>query len=65
MLDIVIWTGWLYSPVLLFLYVLSTTAAVTERVDRVAPLVNSWTFEDQAILDTSRQYVVQYILSLA
>ncbi|CAE7230244.1 unnamed protein product, partial [Symbiodinium sp. CCMP2456] len=61
-LDIVMWTGWLYSPLLLFLYVLSTSAAVTEKVDRLVPLVNSWSFDGQAVLDETRQYVVQYIL---
>ena len=44
--DIAVWMGWLYSPVLVFLYVLSKSATVTEKVDRLGPLVNSWIFED-------------------
>ena len=61
-MDVLMWMGWVYSPVLLFLYVLSSAAAVTEKVDRLVPLVNSWSFDDRAVLDESRQYVVQYIL---
>ena len=61
MLDVLMWMGWVYSPVLLFLYVLSSAAAVTEKVDRPVPLVNSWSFDDCAVLDESRQYVVQYL----
>ncbi|CAE7393640.1 unnamed protein product [Symbiodinium sp. CCMP2592] len=60
--NIIKWLGWLYSPVILFLYVLSTSAAVTEKVDRLAPLVNSWSFDGRETLDASRQYVVSYIL---
>ncbi|CAE7366588.1 unnamed protein product, partial [Symbiodinium sp. CCMP2456] len=60
--NIIKWTGWLYSPLILFLYVLSTAAAVTEKVDRLAPLVNSWSFDGRETLDESRQYVVSYIL---
>ena len=61
-LDVVLWLGWLYPPALLFLYSLSSAASVTEKVDRLAPLVNSWAFGNEEILDESRQYVVQYIL---
>ena len=61
-LDVVLWLGWLYPPALLFLYSLSSAAAVTEKVDRLAPLVNSWSFDTQDVLDESRQYIVQYIL---
>ncbi|OLP84034.1 hypothetical protein AK812_SmicGene35131 [Symbiodinium microadriaticum] len=61
-LDILLWTGWLYPPVLLFLYTLSSAAAVTGKVDRLAPLVNSWAFDDTEVLDDARRYVVQYIL---
>jgi len=61
-LDILLWTGWLYPPVLLFLYTLSSAAAVTGKVDRLAPLVNSWAFDDKEVLDDARRYVVQYIL---
>ena len=60
--NIIKWLGWLYSPLILFLYVLSTSAAVTEKVDRLAPLVNSWSFDGRETLDESRQYVVSYIL---
>ena len=60
--NIIQWLGWLYSPLILFLYVLSTAAAVTEKVDRLAPLVNSWSFDGRETLDESRQYVVSYIL---
>ncbi|CAE7424156.1 unnamed protein product [Symbiodinium sp. CCMP2592] len=60
--NIIKWLGWLYSPLILFLYVLSTSAAVTEKVDRLAPLVNSWSFDGREVLDESRQYVVSYIL---
>ena len=45
-----------YSPLLIFLYVLSKSAAVTEKVDRLGPVVNSWIFEDAPILDERRQY---------
>ena len=62
LLNIIKWLGWLYSPVVLLLYVLSTAAAVTEKVDRLAPLVNSWSFDGRETLDDSRQYVVSYIL---
>eukprot|EP00439_Symbiodinium_sp_Y106_P026000 s1807_g3.t1 len=61
-MDILLWTGWLYPPVLLFLYTLSSAAAVTGKVDRLAPLVNSWAFDDKEVLDDARRYVVQYIL---
>ncbi|CAE7393675.1 unnamed protein product [Symbiodinium sp. CCMP2592] len=60
--HIIKWLGWLYSPLILFLYVLSSSAAVTEKVDRLAPLVNSWSFHGRETLDESRQYVVSYIL---
>ncbi|CAE7801480.1 unnamed protein product, partial [Symbiodinium sp. CCMP2456] len=61
-LDLGLWLGWLYPPVLLFLYSLTSAAAVTEKVDRLAPLVNSWAFKSDEVLDESRQYLVQYIL---
>ncbi|CAE7698816.1 unnamed protein product, partial [Symbiodinium necroappetens] len=62
LLDLGLWLGWLYPPVLLFLYSLTSAAAVTEKVDRLAPLVNSWAFKSDEVLDESRQYLVQYIL---
>lgn len=37
--------GWLFCPVLLFLYAMLLAANVTAKASRVAPLVNSWTFE--------------------
>ena len=62
LLELGLWLGWVYPPVLLFLYSLTSAAAVTEKVDRLAPLVNSWAFRSEEVLDESRQYLVQYIL---
>ncbi|CAJ1427558.1 unnamed protein product [Effrenium voratum] len=55
--------GWLFCPVLLFLYAMLLAANVTAKASRVAPLVNSWTFEEGSSrwMDVERQYVVQYI----
>ena len=61
--DMAGWMGLLFAPVLVFLYVLSKSAAVTEKVERLGPLVNSWIFEDAPILDEQRQYVVQYMFN--
>ena len=54
-----------------FLYTMMRAAAVTEKANRVAPLVNSWKFhkshqdDDEGgggvWMDYERQYVVQYI----
>ena len=55
----------LYPPILFFLHILYSAAAITEKVDRVAPVVNSWTFNEETIMDGSRQYVVHYILNPA
>ena len=54
-----------------FLYTMMRAAAVTEKANRVSPLVNSWTFEEkdepgefrneQEWMDLERQYLVQYI----
>lgn len=42
---------------------LMRAAAITEKANGVAPLVNSWTFseEDESWMDQERQYAVQYI----
>ena len=40
-------TSWLFPPVLLFLYAMMRAASVTEKASRVAPLVNSWTFDEE------------------
>ena len=50
-------------PIALFLYVLSKAAAITEKVDRLAPLVNSWSFHEEKVLDEERQYLVQFIIN--
>jgi len=60
--DVALWMGWLYPPILLVLYTFSSAAAVTGKVDRLAPLVNSWSFDSDVVLDQTRQYAVQYIL---
>ncbi|CAE7840600.1 unnamed protein product [Symbiodinium sp. CCMP2592] len=66
-LDTALWLGWLYPPLLLFLYAMYRAASVTEKAMRVAPLVNSWEFEpaeengETVALDPGRQYVVQFI----
>ena len=59
--------GWLFPPVLLFLYSMMRAAGVTEKASRVAPLVNSWHFGEQeedvpSWMDLGRQYIVQYII---
>ena len=60
--------GWLFPPVLLFLYSMMRAAGVTEKASRVAPLVNSWHFGDQeddnvpSWMDLGRQYIVQYMV---
>ncbi|CAE7222436.1 unnamed protein product, partial [Symbiodinium microadriaticum] len=65
--DTALWLGWLYPPLLLFLYAMYRAASVTEKAMRVAPLVNSWEFEpaeengETVALDPGRQYVVQFI----
>ena len=61
-------TSWLFPPVLLFLYSMLRAAGVTEKASRVAPLVNSWNFdndEDDNVpswMDLGRQYIVQYMI---
>lgn len=66
-LQMAFFLGWLFPPVLLFLYAMMRAAAVTEKASRVAPLVNSWTFVDHeddhspAWMDLGRQYIVQYM----
>lgn len=62
---------WSLPPIVLFLYTMMRAAAVTEKANRVSPLVNSWTFEEkdepgefrneQEWMDLERQYLVQYI----
>lgn len=73
--PLLLFTAWVFPPVLLFLYVLMRAAGVTEKASRVAPLVNSWNLEatnaddaDDADassspdwMDLGRQYIVQYI----
>ena len=61
--DVAIFLGWLFPPVLLFLYAMMRAASVTEKASRVAPLVNSWTFQgtDTKWMDEGRQYMVQYM----
>lgn len=65
-------TSWLsrYYPLMIaFLYTMMRAAAITEKANRVAPLVNSWKFhkshqeddERGVWMDYERQYVVQYI----
>ena len=58
-------TFWLLPPVIFFLYGLMRAAAVTEKASRVAPLVNSWTFDNEEVsngMDLGRQYLVQHII---
>eukprot|EP00438_Fugacium_kawagutii_P033056 Skav206315 [mRNA] locus=scaffold3460:62541:64426:+ [translate_table: standard] len=61
-------TSWLFPPVLLFLYAMMRAAGVTEKASRVAPLVNSWNFEDEenddvpSWMNLGRQYIVQYMI---
>ena len=65
-------TSWLsrfYPLMIVFLYTMMRAAAVTEKANRVAPLVNSWKFhnshhdddDDGLWMDHERQYAVQYI----
>eukprot|EP00440_Ansanella_granifera_P073830 gb/GFBE01080109.1/.p1 GENE.gb/GFBE01080109.1/~~gb/GFBE01080109.1/.p1 ORF type:complete len:810 (+),score=124.32 gb/GFBE01080109.1/:1-2430(+) len=63
-----LWLGWVYQPVLLFMYTVVRAAAITEKCSRVAPLVNSWDFvadadEEPVIMHLGRQYIVQYIIN--
>ncbi|CAE7769588.1 unnamed protein product [Symbiodinium pilosum] len=65
-IDTFLWLGWLYPPILLFLYAMYRAASVSEKAMRVAPLVNSWVFETEedgeaVAMDPGRQYVVQFI----
>ena len=66
--QMVCFLGWLFPPVLLFLYSMMRAAGVTEKASRVAPLVNSWHFGDQdddtmpSWMDLGRQYIVQYMI---
>jgi len=66
-LPFLAFTSWLFPPVLLFLYTMMRAAGVTEKASRVAPLVNSWNFENDdednpAWMDLGRQYIVQYMI---
>eukprot|EP00913_Durusdinium_trenchii_P008597 g8072.t1 len=47
LLQTSLWMGWLYPPILLFGYTMLRAAAVTEKASRVAPLVNSWKFQNK------------------
>ena len=69
-LPLIVDTFWLLPPVVFFLYAMMRAAFVTEKASRVAPLVNSWTFESHEPghegeiaqwMDLGRQYLVQYI----
>ncbi|CAE7223565.1 unnamed protein product [Symbiodinium sp. CCMP2592] len=67
LVDTCLWLGWLYPPILLFVYSMFRAAAVSEKASRVAPLVNSWKFDPEDLgdaqwMDADRQYVVQYII---
>ncbi|CAJ1396421.1 unnamed protein product [Effrenium voratum] len=67
--QVALWIGWLYPPTLLFFVTMLRAAAVTEKASRVAPLINSWTFQaansddssDEGWMDLERHYIVQYI----
>jgi len=73
--PLLLFTAWVFPPVLLFLYVLMRAAGVTEKASRVAPLVNSWNLDADVAddadvddaesspdwMDLGRQYIVQYI----
>mmetsp|Transcript_25359 Transcript_25359/g.58808 ORF Transcript_25359/g.58808 Transcript_25359/m.58808 type:complete len:229 (+) Transcript_25359:1154-1840(+) len=59
--EALLWVCFIYPPILLVCYMLASAASVSEKVTRVAPFINSWTFDATNILDTSRQYLVQYI----
>ena len=61
---------WALPPSIIFLYTVMRAAAVTEKVTRVSPLVNSWDFaemsdvgseETEEWMNLGRQYLVQYI----
>ena len=57
------WSSRFYPMVIFFLYTMVRAAAVTEKANRVAPLVNSWKFEDEeGMMSHGRQYAVQYIM---
>lgn len=58
------WSSRFYPMVIFFLYTMVRAAAVTEKANRVAPLVNSWKFhgEEDGMLSHGRQYAVQYIM---
>ncbi|CAE7900713.1 unnamed protein product, partial [Symbiodinium microadriaticum] len=64
LVDTCLWLGWLYPPILLFVYSMFRAAAVSEKASRV---VNSWKFDPEDLgdaqwMDADRQYVVQYII---
>ncbi|CAE7260182.1 unnamed protein product, partial [Symbiodinium microadriaticum] len=68
--DLLQWILWFYPLITLYLYTMMRAAAVTEKVSRVAPLINSWTFQvhgedggdpEPRWVDHERQYIVQYI----
>ena len=65
--PLLLFTAWVFPPILLFLYVLMRSAGVTEKASRVAPLVNSWNLDLKDVddgpewMDLRRQYIVQYI----
>jgi len=54
-----------FPLILFFLYCILRAAEVTEKANRVAPLVNSWQFQNEDTetvwMDDARQYAVQYI----
>ena len=54
-----------FPLILVFLYCILRAAEVTEKANRVAPLVNSWQFQNadtEAVwMDDARQFAVQYI----
>lgn len=59
------WSSRFYPMVIFFLYTMVRAAAVTEKANRVAPLVNSWKFhgeEEDGMMSYGRQYAVQYII---
>ncbi|CAJ1359778.1 unnamed protein product, partial [Effrenium voratum] len=60
--DFLLELGWLQPPVMMFVYCLKRSADVTEKATRVAPLMNSWSAqENENWMDLERQYVVQHI----
>ena len=62
---VVHWMSRFYPLFLFFLYVLMRAAHVTEKANRVGPLVNSWNFQhhegEVPWMDKGRHYAVQYI----